>query len=348
MGIDYGMVGKALAAGLLAKGVGAYSKARNMQGYANALNQGLPQGYQVQYKAPALLFGDAAAYQNALGEAAKRQMEQATSDYYSQWAGLPKGPGAAVKDIYNTEIAPGRLKTQEYQLAQQMQQYKQDLQMQQGADEASSLPALMQFLQDNEPMQGQRLSQPMTPVQSPGGTMYMEGQPLSAQANYTQGPDLPAGVKISPQTLRSLLDYSMANKRFGLDTRKQDFAEKTEGPLKAAQLKKLIEETKWLGPKAKAYIAKMNRPSGGGAGRAPTKVDIAGAMLKNGDISQEEYKQFVLGNSYMGGEDFGDGFGGGGESSAVPSASGWDSGKQAGSSARPMNAADWAKSKGYR
>jgi hypothetical protein len=60
------------------------------------------------------------------------------------------------------------------------------------------------------------------------------------------------------------------------------------------EMKKLQEETKWLGPKAKAYIANMTRPKGGGSrgsGRAPNKLEVAREMLKNGDITQEQFNE---------------------------------------------------------
>jgi hypothetical protein len=307
--IDYGLIGKALALGLLAKGVKNYVGGQQTQHYADTLNQGLPSDYQINYH-PSFMQkvlggGNAAQQQATLKALYDQKLKQQMGDAYAQRMGMPKGtPQEFAKDVYNSEYAPVVTEGNKQQISRMM-----------GGMDAQNLPALMQYFQQIRqgpqsyaPQQYQPMvagpgptAAPVAPAQVLPPMDDGQQQPLPAGAAYTQYPELPPGFSMSPETLRSMMSMfgtmeghdvqregqQIQRDRLGFDQKRYN---ETDKPYKEAQMTKLLEETKWIGPKARAYIRSTMQQTG----RAPTKIEVLQEMRRTGEITNQQFRDSML------------------------------------------------------
>lgn len=73
--MDRNVIGAAILAALASKGVKGWSKAGRLKDYTQTLNQGLPQGAQINYDPGTFYFGDATLQAKALQDLAQRRLD---------------------------------------------------------------------------------------------------------------------------------------------------------------------------------------------------------------------------------------------------------------------------------
>ncbi len=294
MSMNYGLIGSALLAALVGKGVQGMSRAKRVNRYNDQLNASLPQGYKVQGgNEGRFFFGDVDAQKTRLKGMYDQQLKQRAGDQYANRAGLQTGMDPEfAKTVYTSEYLPQKLAEQ-----------KRQREGMTGRQELNSLPAVMERLDylnrgHQEAPQQQPLPYTQTP-QTPQAPQGLETDPYANQntphqaaVSQEQLPELPDNFYMDPQTLRSVISSYTTTRGQDLTHERGMENIKLKQELQPYRLESLMQRNKWIAPKAQAYISRMRRSSG----RAPTKTELAQKLLRDGDITQSEFKDFILGN----------------------------------------------------
>lgn len=302
--VDMGIVAPTAALGIGAKLLKSIVKQQNVNRYAQTLNQGLPQGYQVKPQQGTFFWGDDVAYKDALKSAAARQYDNWNASYYAEQGHLPQGPLSAIKDVYNTVAGPMQLAKQkqglEYEEGRKaLEAYQWWLSQQQGPTQQApspELPPLNPPQSAGVPVGGGVMWDPMPQAPQPG-------QLMQAGASYSDLPSIPGGVQLSPETARNLFnnsttirgqDIRSADTRRGQDLTRQTAKERLDETkrMNSARIQNMMARLGLDRQRVALYAKSLQQRSG----RAPTKVEIAQAMLKNGEINQEQFRNFILGS----------------------------------------------------
>jgi hypothetical protein len=205
--IDWGTIGKALGALALIKGakagVGAYGRDKQIDNYANAINQGLPAQYQIAVPKRQFLFGDTTSYQKGLDTLAQQRQDQWQSDYYANNYNVPTGgPAAAMQNVFEKISVPNAINQNKYQTDGEY-----------GRKMLQSAPYVQQFLTRAAQQPG-AVDAPVTanmpaPTDIGNGVMWDNGmnppqQPsvLSAGAQENVLPELPEGLYVTPEMIK--------------------------------------------------------------------------------------------------------------------------------------------------
>lgn len=301
----------ALLGNLLKFGGKGYMQGSQVQQYANAVNSGLPQGYQIPTPDSQFFFGDPRTYAATMKAGADMQWKRfqndtQVGDYNTHMGTSFKSPQVA-STIYSGEYAPVNKERGLYQVD-----------LDKGHDELVS-SILMDLLPNGGSpswqTQAYQASPPdyktslpdyktsLPPLALDGSTPQQQPQALQASAQQVSLPELPANLKITPEGLRSYRTNKVAQQNANTTAQRLAFDKETMGPQRMAQtqriqkqIEKIAMEMKYYPQMAKARIEALNR-SGRGSGRAITEIE----MLMQAGYNPKEIGKMILDKWQRGG-----------------------------------------------
>lgn len=301
--VDKGTVAGAAGLGILGKLIQSTMKANAVNKYAKraGVNYDVGNFYAAD---PSMAYEQIQAMQNAA-------YQQRIADYLSQQGGLPSGPLEGVKQAYSTVAGP-----------MELQRQKDAQAMNQGRLEASSLPAIQAYLDPMFAMPSQQASQqgglPQVqdnrgmPTAGPGESVFdptpIGPQALQAGVSDYNVPELPPDIAVTPETLRSMMSMMGTQRGQDITARGQDISSETQRrgqDLTRLTAQDRIAETRRMNDARMRYmeqqigisrqrVAIYAKSIQQRQGRAPTKVEIAQAMLRNREITPQQFRDFII------------------------------------------------------
>lgn len=281
---------------LLGAGIKGRQNAKQINNYAENLNQTLPQGYQLNLPHKRWTLQSPTSAIKGYEDMAKRQ--------YDRWGGqvlhdynpnVPLGPQDVGTAIFNQVEGP--------------------LQKQRGLDALEGVKGrrLMQsapFVRDytNEQFYGQPPYAPpqaQQPQAAGNGLQLPVTDTLQANASHYVPPDIPENLYVTPDFLDKVMGYQntvLDNRRAD---RKQDLSEKTETrqqeQFKFDQQKWKDEEQyrKLRNSKIGKDIENIKDTIAKRKGRAPTRYELLLEMKGKNKITDDEFKKAMLGQGEM-------------------------------------------------